>query len=169
MTRTKVQWLFALVAAAALVAPVGANAKETKFRHITYLTKSEMKDASFVWERRGLCFFGDEVGTYLADGTLNVGTGKNEAKGTCTFEDGSTYSWKFAQEVEQLARGLQKFTNGRGEYVRGTGRFEGMQGTATFSGRSYTPADGPTKNDAIVDGVAKYTLPTKKTKPLAEK
>jgi hypothetical protein len=175
MSGKTLPWLFAMSACAALVVPVASSAAEMKFRLVMYATKADLKPVGDVdghiagtWERRGVCLVGKAVGTYAGAGTLDMTKGKGTADGknTCTFEDGSTFSNKFTFNLEPLPGGLQKYTNGRGEFVGGTGRFEGMKGTFTWSGRSYAPVNEVTKGDAVSDVVGKYTLAKK---PVAHK
>ena len=53
---------------------------------------------------------------------------------------------------------------GTGEFIRGTGRFEGIKGikgAVTFSGKEVTPYSKETKSDVYFDATATYILPSK--------
>lgn len=176
MTRARVQSLFALLAAVAFLAPSGASAAEIKFRLVMYATKADIKPVGDVeghvagtWERRGLCIMGKDIGAYLGNGTLDMTKGKGTAEGknTCTFDGGSSWTGKFQFGLEPLGNGLLRFKNVRSEFVEGTGRFEGMKGTYTWTGRTYTPSNETTKGDAIIDAVGTYNVAKKK--PVSQK
>ena len=65
------------------------------------------------------------------------------------------------------------WAKGTGEYVKGTGRFEGIQGSISFTGRGFTPSfnesgsiDDRRKeygntDDFYLDVTATYTLPSR--------
>jgi hypothetical protein len=50
---------------------------------------------------------------------------------------------------------------GKGEYIKGTGRFQGIKGSSTFSGKYITPYGKETKGDVVMDVTGTYTLPSK--------
>ena len=52
--------------------------------------------------------------------------------------------------------------SGKGTYVSGTGRFEGIQGDITFTGKYVTPYDKEKGmlGDLIVDVISDYNLPS---------
>lgn len=54
--------------------------------------------------------------------------------------------------------------DGKGEYIMGTGRFEGIQWSLSFKDKRITfisPGLEETRSDIIVDGTSTYTLPRK--------
>ena len=104
------------------------------------------------------------MGTYLGEGSVDFikGKGTGHGKAICTFEDGSSHTLRFTMDLEPAGKGLVRW-KGRGEFVGGTGRFDGMKGTATFSGRTYTPNNEVTKGDALVVVVGKYSVAKKTT------
>ena len=49
---------------------------------------------------------------------------------------------------------------GKGKYIKGTGRFEGIKGGITFNGKYITPyTKDKTKGETVVDVTGTYTLP----------
>jgi len=116
-----------------------------------------------MFSRKGLAFFeSGEVATFT-----NWGTGEHiKGKSTFltyamfTFEDGSTIEGKYEGTGEPMPKGLMLF-NGRGNYIKGTGRFEGIEGSFTWSGKTLTPYSKETKSDFYFDVVGTYTLPPK--------
>ena len=137
---------------------------------MTYVTQFQAKPVGDVeghvtgtFQRRGLCLYATgEVAVYLAEGALDITKGNGTVKGesTCTFEDGSSSTTTWSMKMTALPNGLHVYTEGKGEFVRGTGRFEGIQGTTTFSGKTYTPNKGDTKGDLVMEVEGKYTLPS---------
>ncbi len=173
MTRKTLPLLYAVFAWAAAIAPARASAAEVRYREVIYDTGGTVKpvgDAdghvAGTWEKRGVCLYGKDVGTYFGTGTVDMTKGKGAGGGesTCTFEDGSSHTLRFTMSIEPAGKGLVKWT-GRGEFVAGTGRFDGIRGAATFSGRTYTPIDQVTRGDAVVDLVARHTV---RKKPVAQ-
>jgi hypothetical protein len=56
----------------------------------------------------------------------------------------------------------QRTMKGEGKYIKGTGRFEGIQGLTSFIGKSVTPyTKDTTKGDAVIDVTSTYTVPKK--------
>lgn len=169
MTRKSLPFLLSVLAFAALLSPAGAGALEVKARDVIYATGGTVKPVGDVdghvagtWEKRGVCLEGKNVGTYFGTGTLDMtkGKGTGDGKATCTFEDGSSHALRFTMSLEPIGKGLVKWT-GRGEFVEGTGRYDGIKGSATFSGRTYNPINETTRGDSVVDIVARYTVAKK--------
>jgi hypothetical protein len=51
---------------------------------------------------------------------------------------------------------------GEAKYIKGTGRFEGIKGEASFTGKYVAPyTKDKTKGENVVDVTGKYTLPKK--------
>jgi len=49
---------------------------------------------------------------------------------------------------------------GEGKYTKGTGRFKGIKGTISFTGRYITPYSKETKGDMYIEVTSTYTLPS---------
>ena len=90
---------------------------------------------------------------YTADMTKGAGTFQGYTH--TTYSDGSTTTSKFEGKSTGAGVGLTGIASAEGTftYVKGTGRFQGIQGRGTF--KSYTVAPGQSYSD--VQG--EYTLP----------
>jgi len=160
-----------LIAAWLLIPTTQAGAETVKYNYTTNHTKLEwvpipdMKGhIAGVFERRGVAIFEDEVAALTIQGTFEKKKGEVsfQAYTQTTFKDGST--------VMQTVQGTHapppgeklNVYEGKGEYINGTGRFEGIKGTITFTGRFITPV---TKDDIAgynwMEVTGTYTLPKK--------
>ena len=115
--------------------------------------------------RRGLAFFENgDVATYTNWGTADLikGRGSNNGYTMFTFEDGSTifYAVKGIYEPGPKGFGVGK---GMGEFTRGTGKYEGITGSLTWSSKFYTnySKEKGTFGDFSLEITATYTLPQK--------
>ena len=115
--------------------------------------------------RRGLAFFENgDIATYTnwSVGDYTKGKGPVEGYTLFSFEDGSTIVYKLHGIWEPGPKGLP-LGKGDGEFTQGTGRFEGIKGNLTWTGKGYT---GYSKEkgllaDVLIEATATYTLPTK--------
>jgi len=113
--------------------------------------------------RKGLAFFeSGEVATFTNWATQDATKGKGPHQGYAmfTFEDGSTFVGKFEGTNEPIPKELTMI-KGTGVFIKGTGRFEGIKGSYTYSGKTFTPYSKETKGDLYFDFIGTYTLPTK--------
>jgi hypothetical protein len=77
-----------------------------------------------------------------------------------TFADGSK-TFEKSQGTEPEVKG-KKIIKGTGDFIKGTGRFEGIKGKTSFAGKYVTPyTRDKTKGDIVVDVISIYTLPKK--------
>ena len=102
------------------------------------------------------------VGVYSSKftGEINQGSGKAQGYGLTTLEDGSTQWFKYQQTVTPNPDGKTSRYEGKLEYIKGTGRFEGIQGNGTFTFKRLAPLPG-VGAQFLSDGTATYTLPSK--------
>ena len=149
-----------------------AGKKTIKGKVTSCITKVEVvpvpdveKHVVGVYERRGVTIFENgETGAYHTRGTFDYTKGQGPFRGYTqqSFADGSTYIVKY-QGVSTVATGkkLPSF-KGTGEYIKGTGRFEGIKGKVSYSGKYVTPyTKDKTKGDAYYEFTGTYTLPKK--------
>lgn len=166
---------FLLVAVCLLVSAPSAQAETVKFKLTSYVAQTEAIPVGDVeghivgvFSRKGLVLFENgEVATFTNWGTLDLIKGKGPYQGyyLLTYEDGSTAALKINGFHEPAPGGkglfLYKIT---GEYTQGTGRFQGIKGTLSATGKSLTPysKEKDSRGDVVFEGTATYTLPPKK-------
>lgn len=163
-----------LVITAWLLMPVTQVVAETvkKTKITSYIIKTEaipVPDVEGhivgVFERRGVAVSEDgEVAAYHAQASFDLikkQGGSFQGYAQLTFKDGSTTIAKF-QGTQTLTPGEKLPTVvGKSEYIKGTGRFQGIKGKVSFSGKLITPYGEETKGDMVVDHTSTYTLPSK--------
>ena len=174
--KTFVSWCLMgilLVVAWVLVSAPLAEAKTEKFRVVNYLVKVEWSPVGDVeghvigfWLRRGLVFFENgEVATYSNRGTFDSTKGHNSyvGYGLVTYEDGSTTVSKLQGNLTPIEGTKQRSGKGTGEYIKGTGRFEGIKGSFSYTGKQVTPYSKKegTFSDSYYDVTATYTVTSK--------
>ena len=148
-----------------------AAATVRKLRVTSYITKMEALPIVDVeghviglYERRGVAVFEDgETAAYHTRGTFDFikGQGPFQGYSQLTYKDGSTTIVKYQGTMSLTPD--EKFPTyaGKGEYVKGTGRLEGIKGSASFSGKYVTPLTKETKGDVVMEVTQTYTLPSK--------
>ena len=162
---------FVLAIAMLLFSFDSANAEELKVRITSYIANHDIKPVGDVeghiaghYLRRGLVFLDTgEVGLFRSTGTIDMTKGKGlvRSQSTYSFEDGSTMIVSVDGAIEARPGGGLIYHKLAGTSVRGTGRYEGISGTATASGRGLTPFGEETRSDAYFDVIVTYTLPRK--------
>ena len=135
--------------ASSWVLPVRASQHEVRGKLVEHTTRDERvsfgEDPSFrvgFHENKGLMFF--ENGEVAAAVTIHTFEGRSiDAKSAhagyrrFTFEDGSTQVIRF-EGTGGLKSDEDKFVyQGTYEYIHGSGRFVGIQGGGSYSGKSY--------------------------------
>jgi len=173
MTTLKRNWgiigiLF--IAALLLVPAIQAKAETMKFTYTSQMTKVEFTvfpdvkgHVVGVFERRGVAIFENEVAVLQLQGTFDYikKQGPWEGYTEITFEDGSSFTYKF-QGASSFSPEGKKLLKGKGEYIKGTGRFEGIKGQISLNGREITPyTKDKTKGDNWVEVIGNYTVPKK--------
>lgn len=140
-----------------------------KYRETGHITRVQFVEVGDVpghmlvlGEMAGVISFDDgSVGITSGEGMVDVinGNGKGYGYGVVTYEDGSTHWGKGPMTVTAAPDGSIRY-KGTSEYYGGTGRFEGMQGTDSYTGKRFPIVPGaPTQY--LFDGELTYTLPTK--------
>jgi hypothetical protein len=84
------------------------------------------------------------------------GNGKAQGYAVSTFEDGSTVWVKFQSTVTANPGGGNR-NEGTAEIIKGTGQYEGIQGSMSLTGKTFPGA----VIQYLSDGIATYTLPSK--------
>ena len=158
------------IAALLLMPATQAGAETVKYNYTSQMTKLEFTvfpdvkgHVVGVFERRGVAIFENEVAALELWGTFDYikKQGPWEGYARITFKDGSTFTHKF-QGASNLAPDGTKLLKGKGEYIKGTGRFEGIKGEFSLTGREITPnTKDKTKGDNWIEAIGTYTLPKK--------
>jgi len=160
-----------LIMAWVLMPATQARAETVKIKYSTQFTKREVVPVPGekghivgLYERRGVAIVENEVAATAICGTLDGIKKKASFQGytQLTFKDGSTWALTHQGTLvrppgEEL--GLYKI---KGELIKGTGRFEGIKGKYSGTGRYITPfTKDETKGDNWMEITATYTLPKK--------
>jgi len=148
-----------------------AKAETVKFTVTSYITKVEaipVPDVEghvlILAERRGVAVFED--GTVAAYHTRAIGDlikshGPVQGYTDLTYPDGSKTIVKYQCTFAIPAGKKLPMLKGKGDFIKGTGRFEGIKGTVSFNGDYVTPYGKETKGDIVVNVTGTYTLPSK--------
>ena len=105
------------------------------------------------------CLESGEVGTYTQHVTFDYinGNGPHQGYSSVTFEDGSTTFSRFEGTTKEGEGGKSSLFEGTSTYIRGMGRFEGIEGSGSYTGKRITPfAAGA---DCYSDYAGTRTLP----------
>jgi len=151
---------------------IQVGAETLRFKVSNYQTQSEVIQvgdmeghAIIVATRRGLAFFENgDVATYTNWAMFDSVKGKSamDAYTMLTFGDASTIVYKMKGIWEAVPGGFP-VGKGTGEFTKGTGKYEGIKGNLTFSGKVYTlySKEKGTFADSALEVTATYTLPQK--------
>ena len=175
MTTTKRNWRIIgilFIAALLLVPATQAVAKSTKYKISGHVTKVEWiavpdveKHVIVLYERRGVAMYENgESAAYHTRGTTNTIKGKGSFHGYSDylFEDGSTIMTEYTGTMWYPPGKKLRSMKGEGKYIKGTGRFEGIKGKLSFTGKIVAPyTKDKTKGENAVDVTGNYTLPKK--------
>ncbi|HMK51462.1 MAG TPA: hypothetical protein VK551_03060 [Thermodesulfobacteriota bacterium] len=148
-----------------------AVAETKKMRYVAYFPKAEFTPVGDVeghylgtFEFRGLAFVDGEVaiGSGIAYGDFMKGVGPVTSYVKYVFEDGSTMQTinKFKATIAPDGKtGL--YEDGKGEFTMGTGRFAGIKGTLSWTGKRLAGFSKETRGEFFTEGTMTYTLPPK--------
>ena len=161
-----------LIAALLLLPATQAEAKTVKFKVTGPLTKVEWiavpdveRHVVALYERRGVAIFENgETAAFHTRGTSDLikGLGTYHGYSDYTYADGSTVILKYTRTLTLAPGDKMRTLKGEGEYIKGTGRFEGIKGKASYIGKYVTPyTKDETKGDVVFDVTATYTVPKK--------
>jgi hypothetical protein len=156
-----------------IVPNAGAQSVTVKWKTFNYINKAEgnlyggdKKHLVGIFTRRGLSVYENgEVALTSSWGTVDneitKGVGRAEVFNLFTFEDGSTIMAKYNMKSILSPKDSKHKYEFSGEFTDGTGRFKGIKGNISGSGKQYTPIAGDTKGESIFEGTGTYTLPPK--------
>jgi hypothetical protein len=145
-----------------------AQAEEVEYQVVNYLVGVNYipvpdvdKHAIGTYERRGVAIFKNgETAAFHTRGLWDFVNHNGVFNGyqTLTFPDGSTNMIKYSGNMTTEGENLPTL-KAKGEYVKGTGKYEGIKGNVTIEGKYITPYSKETKADAVFNQKASYTLP----------
>jgi len=155
----------------------GATAEEARLKVAGYVADLRQENVGDekthhigLASRRGLIFLekGD-IAIYRDWQTFDSDADKLERKargyGLILYPDGSSTLFEFQETATSqlpwwFARGRTD-VNGKITYIKGTGRFQGIHGTGSYTGRGITPyaAGAETSGDFFLDFQVDYDLP----------
>jgi len=155
-----------LIATSLLLSTTQAAAETVKYRTVGVFTKFEYIDVGEVegqplgiglYEMKGLHIYETgEIAIYKGSGQFQTMVGAR-GFGVTTFEDGSTTWAKYQSSPGTPGEGgVVKFEiiKGTFEYIGGTGRFEGIRGKGSYTGKIFGD-----HGVIYLDQTAEYTLP----------
>jgi hypothetical protein len=162
MYTKKTMWvLFGILVISAWVlgSVVPAQSADLKCKLISMGTKVETNKIDDqeghiigIFERKGLMVHENgEVANELNKGFFDSVKGVSKYQGYClqTFKDGSTMMMKHQGTINK-----GQFADASFEFIKGTGRFEGIKGQGTYTGQNYESFN-------YLQFTGTYTLPQK--------
>ncbi len=160
-----------LIAVWLLVPATQAEAKTMKFKYTSQITRVELAPVPDVeghvvvlYVRRGVAIFENEVAPFMTMGSADLikGLGPFQGYSHITFKDGSTVNYNYTGALTLAPGAKLRSLKGKGKFIKGTGRFEGIKGEVSFTGRYITPiTKDKTKGDNWMEVTGTYTLPKK--------
>jgi len=152
------------------VAP-SATAETLNFKMFNHMTKAETVPIADVGGhiislsvREGVTVFGNGEWAWSKSTTVRdlvKGAGTGDAYTTYTFLDGSTITMHRKGKIEATSQGDPSAATWTGDIVNGTGRFQGVKGTVTFSTKILPPEKGEPGGKTLSEGTLVYTVPGK--------
>ena len=169
--RTRLRFTIVALAILAVFAAWSlAGAESVKGRSVYHFVKIERIEVGDVpghmvgvAEHRGLMSLDTgEVATHISRLTFDYtnGSGTFQGYSSVTFEDGSTKIFKAQGRTTAQPGGVSTFEASY-TYLKGTGRFDGIQGTGSFAGKRIAPLTPGASGDSYLDFTETYTLPTR--------
>ena len=146
-----------------------AEGQTAGYRLSCYFTMAEVSSAEGVegrtralYEVKGLGYL--ETGeAMIYSGWTTVEITKDSAQGYAlnTWVDGSTTVSTANFNVTKSPEGKISLNEGTFEFIKGTGRFAGIKGKASFTGKPLIPLSENEREDCFYKGVTLYTVPGK--------
>jgi hypothetical protein len=148
-----------------------ATAETLNFKMLAHVTKAEMVPIADVeghnisiQVREGVAVYGNGEWAWLkANNLYDTIKGAGTANGytSFTFLDGSTFIIHTKGTLEGTPQGVTSAATWTADVVQGTGRFQGIKGTLTYSIKVLPPEKGEPAGKSLSEGTLVYTLPGK--------
>jgi hypothetical protein len=146
-----------------------AWAQTLRWRQVMFYTKTEVLQIGNVpdhiigiYDQTGLASLETgEVASATLKGTLDYikGSGTIQGYNVLTFEDGSTMTAKYQGTTRPDPGGKGSRFEATWTFIQGTGRWSGIQGEGTVTGRRIVPFGAGAQ--VYLDNTGTYTLPPK--------
>ena len=149
---------------------VGAQTYRVKCREAGYISKMQVVDVGDVPDH--LIGMAEGAGVLSCDDgnvattswketlDLNKGGGKSNGYESLTYEDGSNQWIKYPCTITPSADGKTARWEGPFEFIKGTARFQGIQGEGSYIGKRLASSPGAGVQ-YYIDWTFTYTLPSK--------
>ena len=147
------------------------GAETLTFKGLNHVTRAEVVPIADVeghaislFVREGAIVFQNGEWAWTKTTTVNdtvKGAGTADAYSTYTFLDGSTFIMRRKGTIEATPQGVSSAAKWSGDILSGTGRFQGIKGTVTFSTKLLPVEKGELGPKVLSEGNVVYTLPGK--------
>jgi hypothetical protein len=146
-----------------------AEGQTAGYKLSCYFTMSEVLPGGDVeghthalYEVKGLGYL-ENGEAMIYSGWTTVEITKDSAQGYAldTWIDGSTTVSRARFNVTKSSEGKVSLDEGTFEFIKGTGRFAGIKGKASFTGKPLIPFRENEREDCFYKGVTLYTVPSK--------
>jgi len=115
-----------------------------------------------LYEVKGLGYLENgEVMIYSGWTTVNITEDSAQGYALHTWVDGSTTVSKANFNVTKSPDGKILLSEATFDFIKGTGRFAGIKGKASFTGRPLIPLSENEREDCFYKGITLYTVQTK--------
>jgi hypothetical protein len=134
-----------------------------------YFTMAEVSPAEGVeghthalYEVKGLGYL-ENGEALIYSGWTMIEIAEDSAQGYAlhTWVDGSTTVSRAHFNVTKSPEGKITLSQGTFEFIKGTGRFAGIKGKASFTGKPLIPLSEKEREDCFYEGITLYTVPAK--------
>ena len=115
-----------------------------------------------LYEVKGLGYLENgEAVPYSGWTTVEILKGSAQGYALHTWADGSTTVSTASFNVTKSSDGKISLSEGTFEFIKGTGRFTGVKGNTSFTGKRLIPQSEKEREDCLYKGVTLYTVPGK--------
>ncbi len=148
---------------------IQAEGQMAEYRLSCYFTMAEVSPGGGVeghthalYELKGLGYL-ENGEAMVYSGWTTVEITKDSAQGYAfhTWIDGSTTVSKAHFNVTTSPEGKVLLDEGTFDFIKGTGRFAGIKGKASFTGKPLLPLSEQEREDCFYKGLTLYTVSTK--------
>jgi hypothetical protein len=148
---------------------VQASGETAEYKLSCYFTISEVflvgemeGHTNALYEVKGLGYLEDgEVIIYSGWTTVDIEKESAQGYALYTWVDGSTTVSRANFNVTKSPDGKISLSEATFEFIKGSGRFAGIKGKASFTGKPLIPLSEKEREDCFYKGITLYTVPAK--------